>query len=330
MEAVLSRSRSLTLSQKMFCICGVYCLGTFAAFPQTFLAAANAYPVLRFFLYIPIALLVGLVLAGFIQQPRAPLTFIKAKLKDRSIGAAWIIGILIVSAAAFTTLKHEYSLKVSFFADPTLAWLDHLLHEGDPWRSWHMILPVALDYPLFILYSVFWFVEVIACIVIAAMLADRFARERYFATFVLSVILLSSPIRLIGSSAGPIFYDRIVGGHRFADLMTTLQANPSGPELMQITDYLYTSYATNTLVLGTGISAMPSLHVALAFLNAMFAWSLNRTVGVLAWAYFAVIQFGSVYFGWHYAIDGYVSAIFVACMWTFAKKLAAKTPSTEL
>lgn len=325
MEAALRITRNSTLSQKLFGVCALYCLVAFIAFPNTFIDASDAYPVLRFLVYVPVILLVGLLIAAFIHAPRTPIRFIKAKLKDRGKGTAIIVATLTVSASAFTTLKHEYSLLVPFFADNALAQLDSLIHQGDPWRSWHMILPVSLDYPLFILYSVMWFVEVVCVIVVAAMLADRFARERYFATMVLSVILLSSPIRILASSAGPIFYDRIHADPRYIDLMATLKANPSGPDLMQITDYLYSSYTTQTLELGTGISAMPSLHVAFAFLNAMFIWSLNRTIGVLAWAYFVCIQFGSVYFGWHYAIDGYVSVLFVAAIWTLSTKLAAKS-----
>ena len=65
---------------------------------------------------------------------------------------------------------------------------------------------------------------------------------------------------------------------------------------------------------------MPSMHVALAVLNAIFASSLNRWAGILAWARAAAIMFGSVYFGWHYALDGYVSIAAVIIIWRIFSK----------
>ena len=133
----------------------------------------------------------------------------------------------------------------------------------------------------------------------------------------------------MGSSSGPIFYDRMFGGDRFAVLIGTLQQSDSGQKILKISDYLYSSFATDTSVLGTGISAMPSMHVALAVLNAIFASSLNRWAGVFAWAYAAAIMFGSVYFGWHYALDGYISIIAVIVIWRIFSKPGEKyLPST--
>ena len=325
METALRITRSTTLSQRLFALCFVYSAGAFFAFPGSFVAAAGAHPITRYFIYVPVILFAGLVFAGFYYQPKSPASFIVQKLTERAKGAAIITATLVVTATAFTTLKHEYSLSIPFFADEELARIDQMLHFGDPWRYLHAILPAIMDYPLFILYSALWFIEVVLAIVVASMLAERFARERYFAALVVSVILLSSPLRILGSSAGPIFYDRIIQSDRFADLMVRLQANHSGADLMKITDYLYNSYSTKTVEMGTGIAAMPSLHVALAFLNALFAYSINRKAGVVAWIYFVIIQFGSVYFGWHYAIDGYVSIMVVGAIWLLATRLAAKS-----
>ena len=60
------------------------------------------------------------------------------------------------------------------------------------------------------------------------------------------------------------------GGTRFADLIDTLRHSTSGPSVLKISDYLYASFATDTSRPRTGISAMPSIHVALAVLNAIF------------------------------------------------------------
>jgi membrane-associated phospholipid phosphatase len=65
----------------------------------------------------------------------------------------------------------------------------------------------------------------------------------------------------------------------------------------------------------TGISAMPSMHVAATVLCAMVGWQLNRAVGLILALFAAIIQLGSVHLGWHYAVDGYLSALFTFLIW---------------
>lgn len=314
MYAAMSAERA-GVSRWLFLLCLLYTAAAALCFPSTFILVLKQYPFFRFLVYVPPLLAGGLLCAALLHQPRAPFSFIRQKLAERGKGAATIIAVMVLSATAFTTLKHEYAKLVPFFADPLLASLDARLHGEDPWRMLRGLLPSALEFPLFLLYSVLWFAEVIAGVITAAFLADRGLRERYLATFTFTVLSLSTAVRLMLSSAGPVFYDRIHGGARFADLIASLEASGAGRAVLRITGYLYTSYATDTTVLGTGIAAMPSLHVALAFLNAMFFSRFGRAAAVLGWSYFAVILFGSVYFGWHYALDGYVSMAVVLTLW---------------
>ena len=60
---------------------------------------------------------------------------------------------------------------------------------------------------------------------------------------------------------------------------------------------------------------MPSMHCAGAILNAYFFTSLNRWAGLLGWGFAALIVVGSVYTGWHYAVDGYASFVGVTAIW---------------
>ncbi|KOF20170.1 hypothetical protein AC244_09805 [Ensifer adhaerens] len=63
-------------------------------------------------------------------------------------------------------------------------------------------------------------------------------------------------------------------------------------------------YEADQARLGSGISAMPSVHVGLVVLNTLFSSSLNRWLGFIGWAFAAIIFYGSVYAGWHHAVDG--------------------------
>jgi PAP2 superfamily len=71
-----------------------------------------------------------------------------------------------------------------------------------------------------------------------------------------------------------------------------------------------------------GISAMPSVHVAVAVLFALAGGRAGRWPGRLFTAYAGIVLLGSVHLGWHYAVDGYVSAAIVAGLWLLSGPLA--------
>lgn len=89
-----------------------------------------------------------------------------------------------------------------------------------------------------------------------------------------------------------------------------------------------TVYGDGGLQFGCGLMAMPSMHITVAALYAMFLW---REGGLWRWGsmvYAILVFLGSIYSGWHYAIDGYVGvAIAALCMWFTGKPL---TPSPRL
>jgi membrane protein implicated in regulation of membrane protease activity len=65
------------------------------------------------------------------------------------------------------------------------------------------------------------------------------------------------------------------------------------------------------------------MHVAIAMLNALFIREiLGRLAAFLAWSYLAFILFGSVYLGWHYAVDGYASIVLVAIIYWAGRRIS--------
>ncbi|WP_165848596.1 phosphatase PAP2 family protein [Mesorhizobium delmotii] len=318
---IAAKPARMTASVKLGIFCLIYAGTAALLFPESFLAAFGETRLRLYYLLMPLMVFLGLAIAGVINRPRSPLGFVRDKLAARGIGATSTILIFMACVAAYTAYKHDFSGLVTFFADPLFARVDAAIHFGDPWR-WARSVPVppALDRLLYVLYSQLWLILLAGVVVFAAWLENAAARQRYFLALTTTAILLGVAVRLLGSSAGPIFYDRMFGGDRFADLITALKASNAGPDTLRITDYLYSSYTDNVTVVGSGISAMPSFHVAIVTLNALFLWSLNRWVGAIAWLYAAVILFGSVYSGWHYAIDGYVSIAAVLLIWRWASR----------
>jgi hypothetical protein len=84
---------------------------------------------------------------------------------------------------------------------------------------------------------------------------------------------------------------------------------------LRIRDKLWAAYVTGNAAGGSGISAMPSLHVAIATLCAISSWYVSWRIGVAMTLYAVVIFLGSIHLGWHYAVDGYVSIVAVAAIW---------------
>ncbi|MGF1608985.1 MAG: phosphatase PAP2 family protein [Kiloniellales bacterium] len=143
---------------------------------------------------------------------------------------------------------------------------------------------------------------------------------KYFATNLACSFLPSQPIllALVLSSAGPCFYDLITGTKGpYGELMAYLQvANQQFRNWsLEAQSYLWQGYLGGNVEAGGGISAMPSLHVAVEVLQALLGWQIGRKLGLLLTVYAAVVLLGSVHFGWHYAVDGYLSIALTAAVW---------------
>jgi hypothetical protein len=91
---------------------------------------------------------------------------------------------------------------------------------------------------------------------------------------------------------------------------------------LRLQEALWTSYLTGGGGLVSGISAMPSMHVAMPALFAVAAWRRARALAMALWVYTAVIVVGSVHLGWHYAVDGYASILLVFPIWWVAGVVA--------
>jgi membrane-associated phospholipid phosphatase len=69
------------------------------------------------------------------------------------------------------------------------------------------------------------------------------------------------------------------------------------------------------------VAAMPSLHMAITVVIAMFAWSRDRRLGVLGAVYAASMGFALVYLGEHYVTDVLAGIAFAAGSWLVASHL---------
>jgi len=199
----------------------------------------------------------------------------------------------------FMWIKPEVTAVAPFWADELFANIDHAIFRTDPWRLFQRI---DLTFHAWA-YSFFWAVAIMATLL--WLFFQPPSRER--SASLLSYFALWSifgPIgQLLLSSAGPIFYQRIGLGDRFAELSGNI------PEITQkLSAYLWNFHTTGELGVGAGISAMPSLHIAtVAWIVLVFRGQRSMLVPLTA-LFVLYIWALSVALGWHYAIDGVVGA----------------------
>ena len=223
--------------------------------------------------------------------------------------------IYVAVAAQFCLLgwlKAAMPFSVGFHADQLLADADAWIFGTDPWRlvQW---LPSTLVDTAYIT----WAQSNLFMMAILALFPKSEKRDRAMISFFL-VVSACALMQYAVPSAGPIFYERLGFGERFADL-------PSRPWATMTADYLWANYQDNASRIGTGISAFPSLHVAGAAWVAIVVASYWRLLAPLAWAYFVLILMGSIFLGWHYALDG-IAGLIIAIL---AYRVVSLNPKRE-
>jgi membrane-associated phospholipid phosphatase len=314
--------RSTILATLVLC----YTISIAVAFPKTYFTLLfDGYAPTAIFGF-PIISALVIPIGSIIGRPQSPLSFLRDRIIANGIPTIIITLFFCLGMAAFTTFKFHIVSALGFYADPMLADFDVWLHGIDPWRLAHDQFPTNLAFILVVAYGGFWLVQFLGTLIYVSLFTEEPERTRYLTAFSFTIVLLGSLLAAISSSAGPIFYDRIFNSQRFSELANILSLNSETAEYLGISDHLYASYHNDTAVLGTGISAMPSVHVGIVVLNALFYSSRSFVLGLIAWLYAAVVMFGSVYSGFHYAIDGYVSLAVVLLLWLATSRYLA-TPS---
>ena len=228
----------------------------------------------------------------------------------------------------------QYVLKDRGFPfDPLLAEADRYLFFGqDGWQVMHDLFG-SLWFTLVLdrAYG-FWLPILMFCPVLwAAIVTDPWVRGRLIACWLAVWVLVGGVAAWLLASAGPMYYphfigpspsfqalhDRIVELGSLARRQGETLATPFGHVM------LMNRYQSGHYMPGFGISAMPSVHVSMAALFAIGGYVIHRWLGHLLLAYAVLIWIGSVYLGWHYALDGILGAALTYGIWKLSAKLAA-------
>jgi hypothetical protein len=248
--------------------------------------------------------------------------------RDRLLPGLLVLVVTSPFNSSFTFFKTQIPFFNAFTWDRTFASWDRWLHGGA--QPWELLQPF-LGWPqvttaINAVYHAWFFVLFAVLFWQAFSTADRRLRARFFMSFYLSWILIGTLAATLLASAGPVYYQRLLGEDGgFADLFAYLEvASRTSPVwALEVQERLWTGYEARQVGTGAGISAMPSMHVAMAVLFALLARKGARRLYPLFVLYAVAILVGSVHLGWHYAIDGYVAAIMVWVIWMVSGRLVA-------
>ncbi len=229
----------------------------------------------------------------------------------------------------FGRWKSAIHLVHPFAWDVRLSAFDRWLHLGTyPWQDLQPLLgrPSA-THALDFLYVPCLIGALIATAVWQGWTTDRRLREQFLTAFTLSWIVLGTIWAIAMSSAGPCYYGLVTGlPDPYRPLMTYLNGVDAASPLIavQIQHGLWASYTGQDPTPFSGISAMPSLHVAMPVLFALAGWRVDWRLGTGLAAYALAVLIGSIHLGWHYAVDGYASVLGVMLLWKLAGRAAGR------
>lgn len=270
------------------------------------------------------AIALGGVRCLLVTRPQSPIRQMLAEARD-ALRCGWAERWLPMALAGsllmmvFGDTKTDIPMLAGGFRwDEVFEKLDRTLHGGvAPWEWLHPILgyPIVtfllnLNYSLWftLMWGMFFFHQ--------TMRAGTVGRTRFLVSFVLIWTVGGTLLATLFSSAGPCYFGLVTAApDPYQPLMAYLRDVDAVFPLMalDIQDMLWKMQAAGTD--GFGISAMPSLHNAVALLMLLAAGRLAPPVRLAFALHFLLVFLGSIHLGWHYAVDAYASFALTLLIW---------------
>lgn len=237
------------------------------------------------------------------------------KNQERIVLAAFGSVLIALGSAAFGSLKAGIPHVVPFWFDRPESRFEDWLFGGPPAVLLDPYLRGFLPF-LDRVYATFVGIQLFA---VLALLASRPSQMKSQALLSLGMawLVMGVVVAYSCSSVGPIFYDRVYGGHKFAQLNDLL--SQYAPITTYTANALWALHQTRVPTFGNGISAFPSMHVTQ---TCWLALVLSRTrFAAFGWTYLALIWIGSVLLGWHWGLGGFAGVAGMLILWHLAPRL---------
>jgi hypothetical protein len=259
----------------------------------------------------------GLCVAALLASLGLRLAF-----RPRAERASWsvlFLGTVLIAlgASLFLPLKYAIPHEIPFWLDAPLAFGERRLFGADPWYIADRLFGWA-RVPVDRLYAMWLPVQSLVLFSVMLLPASA-AKSRALIAYGLAWFMLGVIAAVLCASVGPIFYDQLLGGHAFAGLDERVTG---GAWMVRAeADGMWASFASSRPGLVAGISAMPSLHVAISVWIWLTARSLAPRAASVSLAYALFMWIASMQLGWHYFSDGLAGALGMAAIWWLARRI---------
>ena len=266
------------------------------------------------------------------HRPHSPTAHLKARYTapafTRGLAAGLpMLGVAIILLPYFSKMKSAIPLFNDYSWDATFIAWDRALFFG--YDAWEVLQPV-LGYPpvtalLALLYHLWFLLLYPGVMFFAFAKIDPAVRRQFFLSYVLSWTLIGGGLATVLASVGPCFVGPMLGDPTFDAQMAYLNAaNEQVPVMtLRVQGMLLEWYANAQDGLGSGITAMPSMHCAIAFLYWIAMRRISKPWGAFFAVFFFITWIGSVHLAYHYAVDGLVSLVAVAAIWKASQLIIA-------
>jgi len=222
----------------------------------------------------------------------------------------------------YTWAKCSIPFVVGYGWEGVWANGDRMILGMDAWRWAHIVMPDFMAPIWSFYYAMIWgFALAFSGTLISAFATRRFAAT-FFTAMMLSWLIGGVIMAYLMSAAGPVFAHLADPDldNQFAPLRAELARLLASDDLVMMTQrYLAAGMNVKIALKGGGISAMPSMHIATATIFVLAARGSKWIWPALL--FFALTFFGSVYLGYHYAIDAPVAAAVATLCWSAARRL---------
>jgi len=257
-------------------------------------------------------------------RPASPTAFLKdhylrPEFRNRVLAGVPMLLVFLVFMPFFSKMKSMIPLFNDYTWDPLfIAWDQALFFGRDGWE----VLQPLFGYPaitalLAALYHLWFLLLYPGCLFFCFFRIDELTRRRFFLSFVLTWTVIGGAMATAFASVGPCFLEPLLGNPHFADQMAYLNAaNGQFPVMtLKVQQMLVDWFHADARGLGSGITAMPSMHVSMAFLYFLAVRHLSKRAASFFLAFCVLIFIGSVHLAYHYAVDGIVSIAATAAIW---------------
>ena len=264
------------------------------------------------------------------DRPDSPVAHLRARYSTpfvkRTVAAGLpMLAVAILLLPFFSKMKSAIPLFNDYTWDQAFIHWDRAIFFG--YDAWEVLQPV-LGYPvvtafLALLYQLWFLLLYPGVMFFAFCKVESRIRRQFFLSYVLSWTMIGGALATMLASVGPCFVGPMLGNRTFDAQMAYLySANEQFPIMvLPVQEMLLDWYGKAENGLGSGITAMPSMHVAIAFLFWITMRRVHAGWGRFLGLFFAITWISSVHLAYHYAVDGLVSVIAVAVIWKLSQAI---------